>query len=106
MLYATELPEKMNERIAINAAVDLVPSWYRAAGGGFEYTLRIGAVDETFRSQRRLTPQLSALHECMSADLPTVLAAVRSFPDAIGIDLIQEYFAERWLTANAAPVLW
>src|SRR5690606_22730574 len=96
----------MNPEIAIRAVIDLVPNWYEAEGGPFGYSLEAAGVNMPFYSQRALTPELQALLVAANKDLPDLIQRVGEFPESVGIDLIQEYFAEYWLRLLEPEIEW
>lgn len=96
----------MDAHTAIRAIINLVPQWYAAAIGPHDYSLNLGDTTIRFYATRRPTPQLAWLLRKVRRDLSGIVGSVASFPTSVGVDLIQEYFAEAWLH-NAAPhVAW
>ena len=96
----------MEIRKAIESAIDLVPNWFVAPAGYNSYDITIDGITVHFYSLRRLTPALVDLLEWIRTGLPAVIRDVEAFPDEVGIDLIQEFFAERWLSRAEPRVNW
>ena len=96
----------MDPAKAIRASIDLVPSWYLADAGTNAYDITVNSATVTFYSLRRLTPSLVDLLQWIRTELKDLLQSVEPFPDAVGVDLRQEYFAERWLRRAAPEVQW
>jgi hypothetical protein len=96
----------MNTQKAINAVIEMVPNWYRAKGGRYPFQIRVGEHESTFYTQRWLTPALQEFREVVQDELPRLIKSVRAFPETVGIELIQEYFAEQWLRQHDPDIQW
>lgn len=96
----------MDAAKAIAGVIDMVPQWYIASTGPQSYGIEVDGVRTTFRAHRRPTPNLAKFLQAAQDDLPDLIAKVEPFPDSVALDLIQEYFAEAWLSELAPAIAW
>src|ERR1700756_5354710 len=96
----------MDESVATDAIISLIPGWYHSRGGLLPLQLEIGENPRTFYAVRELTPQMRELKEYAEQNSAHLEEFAASFARPVAIDLIQQYLALKWLQLNNRLIEW
>jgi hypothetical protein len=96
----------MDESVATDAVISLIPGWYHSSGGKMPLKLEIGQSPRSFYAIRNLTPDMWDLKKYAEENSVRLEEFAASFPRPIAIDLIQEYLALNWLDLTQPAIEW
>src|SRR5271165_4244724 len=96
----------MDESIATDAVISLVPGWYYSRGGKLALTLEFGESPRTFYAVRNLTPEMWRLKEYAEQRSQVYENFSETYPRPIAIDIIQEDLAMKWLELTDPNIEW
>jgi hypothetical protein len=96
----------MDESIATDAVISLVPGWYQLCGGKLALTLEFGEMPRTFYAVRNLTPQMWDLKLYAEQRSEVFDNLSETYPRPVAIDIIQEDLALKWLRLTAPDIEW
>jgi hypothetical protein len=96
----------MDESVATDAIISLIPGWYLSSGDRQPLQLEIGENPRAFYAVRELTPQMWELKKYAEENSAHLEEFAASFARPVAIDLIQEYLALKWLQLNSPSIEW
>lgn len=99
-------PKKRKYQPIADAAISLVPNWYKADCGPHRYSVSVEGEEYSFYSLRRKTPLLDRLYNLMNVNVTNLCRATRNIRSPLFRELVQETFALQWLDFHSLDVKW